>query len=356
MDTVKNENGEPLRGAIVGFGNAAVYAHLPAWQMSEHFKIDAVVEPDRERADIAGELLPGARVYAAVDELLDSGKLDFIDVCTPPCYHVDLVVAACKSKLHVFCEKPLAVSLENLHRMQAMADLNERVVFTVNNWKYAPLWVKTTELVRAGEIGSLRSISLNVLRPPNSGGGASDWRKCLDIAWGGILIDHGWHNLYVLLTLLQEPPVLVSARMETSGRTPDCCEEAVDLSVLFPDAEARLHLTWRASCRRNFGEIVGDKGTIFVNDDHIVLDRHGKSSERFDFAEALSAGSHHPEWMAPVIENFHREIKNVHERGGNLMEAQWCTQLIQLAYQSNREASRPIKLLKPESMTLAYCA
>ncbi len=356
MDTAKNENGEPLRGAIVGFGNAAVYAHLPAWQVSERFKIDAVVEPDRERAQIAGELLPEARVYGTVGELLNSGKLDFIDICTPPCHHVDLVIAACQSKLHVFCEKPLAASLENLHQMQEIASRNERVVFTVNNWKYAPLWVKTTELIRAGEIGSIRSISLNVLRPPNSGGGASDWRKRLDIAWGGILIDHGWHNLYVLLALLQEPPLIVSAKMETPAATQNCCEEAVDLSVQFRAAEARLHLTWCASCRSNFGEIVGDKGTIFVNDDHIILERHGKSSMRYDFAEALSAGSHHPEWMAPVIENFHREIKNVHERGINLMEAQWCTQLIQLAYRSNREASRPIKLLEPKSMTLAYCA
>lgn len=356
MSAVRDENGKPLRGAIVGFGNAAVYAHLPAWQRSEHFRIDAVVEPDLARARIAGELLPEAHVYGTVGELLNSDSLDFIDICTPPCHHVDLVMAACRSKLHVFCEKPLAVSLENLHQMQAAANLNERVVFTVNNWKYAPLWVKTTELVRAGEIGSIRSISLNVLRPPNSGGGASDWRKCLDIAWGGILIDHGWHNLYVLLTLLQEQPLLVTARMESSGATQDCCEEAVDLSVLFQNAEARLHLTWRASCRRNFGEIVGDKGTIFVNDDHIVLDCPGKSPEKFDFVEALSAGSHHPEWMVPVIENFHREINNVHERGSNLVEAQWCTQLIQFAYRSNQEASRPIKLSKPESMTLAYCA
>ncbi len=356
MNAVNHENGEPLRGAIVGFGNAAIYAHLPAWQVSEHFTIEAIVEPDPQRAQMARRLLPEARVYATVNALLNNGRLDFVDICTPPCHHVDLVMAACQSKLHVFCEKPLAASLESLRAMQAVASREERVVFTVNNWKYAPLWLKTTELVCAGQIGTVRSVSLNVLRPSNSGGGASDWRKRLDVAWGGILIDHGWHNLYVLLSLLREPPLLVSARMETPGAAHNCCEEAVDLSVLFRQAEARLHLTWQADCRRNFGEIVGDKGTIFVNDDHIILECRNRSPVRFDFAEALSAGSHHPEWMAPVIDNFHREIKNVHERGVNLMEAQWCTQLIQLAYQSNREASRPIELLKPDPTALAWCA
>jgi predicted dehydrogenase len=33
----------PLRGAIIGLGNAAVYAHLPAWHRSEDFSIEAIV-------------------------------------------------------------------------------------------------------------------------------------------------------------------------------------------------------------------------------------------------------------------------------------------------------------------------
>lgn len=348
-----NHNGEPLRGAIVGFGNAAIYAHLPAWQMSDRFKIEAVVEPLPERAAAVRRFLPDARVHGAIEELLAGGGLDFIDICTPPCYHVDLVMAACQSGLHVFCEKPLAASIENFQEIQQIAERSKLVVFTVNNWKYAPLWLKTAELIRDGEIGSIHSICLNVLRPPNSGGGASDWRKCLEVAWGGILVDHGWHNLYVILSLIQQQPLLVSAKMESPDRLGPCCEETVDLTVLFNTAEARLHLTWRASCRRNFGVIEGDKGTILVNDDHLILERQSKASMRYDFLEALSAGSHHPEWMTPVIDDFHQEINSVQERGLNLLEAQWCTQLIELAYRSNREASRPIEISNKEAMALS---
>jgi len=350
-----NHNGQPLRGAIVGFGNAAIYAHLPAWQMSERFKIEAVVEPLAERAAAVRSFLPDARLHGSIEELLAGDGMDFIDICTPPCYHVELALAACQSGLHVFCEKPLAASIESFHQIQQIAEKSDQVVFTVNNWKYAPLWLKTAELIHNGEIGSIHSISLNVLRPPNSGGGASDWRKCVEVAWGGILIDHGWHNLYVILSLIQQQPLVVSAKMESPQGPVPCCEETVDLTVLFSEAEARLHLTWRASCRRNFGVIAGDRGTILVNDDHLILERNSRASLRYDFPEALSAGSHHPEWMKPVIDNFHQEINRVQERGLNLTEAQWCTQLIELAYRSNREASRPIEISKTEAMTFSSC-
>ncbi|MDY0041960.1 MAG: Gfo/Idh/MocA family oxidoreductase [Desulforhabdus sp.] len=352
-----NHNGQPLRGAIVGFGNAAIHAHLPAWQTSERFTIEAVVEPVAERAAAVSRFLPDARLYSSIEELLAGNpRLDFIDICTPPCHHVELALGACHSGLHVFCEKPLAASMESFLQIQQTAAESDQVVFTVNNWKYAPLWLTTAELVHNGEIGPVHSICLNVLRPPNSGGGASDWRKCRELSWGGILIDHGWHNLYVVLTLMQKQPLVVSAKMESPNGLGPCCEETVDLTVLFSEAEARLHLTWRASCRRNFGVIRGERGVIQVNDDHLILERQNRAPLRYDFPEALSAGSHHPEWMKPVIDNFHEEINRIQERGLNLTEARWCTQLIEAAYRSNREASRPIEILKTEAVAFPSCA
>lgn len=190
----------PLRGAIIGLGNVAVYAHLPVWRRSEDFCIEAIVEPAPERAEIARSLLPRARIYPDMAALLSEETVDFVDICTPPCFHAELVLAACGSGLHVLCEKPLALPAERVMEIQQLAERTQRVVFTVNNWKYAPLWLKVTELIRANEIGTIQSISLNILRPPNSGGGCSDWRKCVDLAQGGILIDHGWHNLYLILS------------------------------------------------------------------------------------------------------------------------------------------------------------
>jgi predicted dehydrogenase len=339
MPQVPSGNGSTLRGAIIGFGNAAVNAHLCGWRKSDCFRIDAVVETQPERVALARELLPKARIHASMKDLLAENCLDFVDICTPPCYHDELILEACRGGLHVFCEKPIAISPHGLTQIQEASRESDRVVFTVNNWKYAPIWLKTAELLRENRIGAIRSISMNVLRCPGSGGGLSDWRRCLEQASGGILIDHGWHNLYLVLSLIREDPLSISARMQCAPGNDSFLEEVVDLELGFHKAKVNLHLTWRAERRGNFGIIVGEHGTLHMNDDHLILDCHHSPPLRLDFNETLSAGSHHPEWMDPVVHHFGREIADREHRGSNLAEAMRCAKLIQLAYRSHREAN-----------------
>src|SRR5271169_6408493 len=100
----------PLRGALIGFGNVAVRAHLPIWEGSDLFRIVAVVEPDSERARLAAHMLPHADVYGETDPLFLRGDIDFVDICSPSGFHEELVETACRAGLHVFCEKPLTTS------------------------------------------------------------------------------------------------------------------------------------------------------------------------------------------------------------------------------------------------------
>ncbi len=342
------ESLRPLRGAIIGFGNAAIHTHLPAWQKNRHFGINDIFEPSPVQAQWARDILPEARIYSEMGPLLASHDLDFVDICSPPCFHADLLLAACRAGLHVICEKPLVTFLESLLPIQQAAKAFQRVIFTVNNWKYAPLWIKAAELIREEKIGTVRSISLTVLRPPNSGGGVSNWRKCPEISGGGILLDHGWHHLYLILSLLQEPPRFISARMEgPPAKGSSFLDETTDLVMRFSAAEARLRLTWHASCRRNYGTITGEKGSLFIEDDQLLLCLKGLPSTSYNFTEALSASSHHWEWMESVIEDFRQEVLDVNLRGVNLSEAKWCAHLTHLAYQSHREGSRFIPVGEP---------
>jgi predicted dehydrogenase len=340
----------PLRGALVGFGNVAVHAHLPVWLKNKNFRIDAVVEPRPERAGLAREFLPEARIYPDLESLVKEHVPDFVDICTPPCFHGELIYTACMSGMHVFCEKPLVGSLESLQRITEAAEASHKVVFVVDNWKHAPLWTKVMEVIRENKIGTIQSVSLSVLRTPGSGGGISDWRRCSQIAGGGILLDHGWHNLYLVLSLIKARPLSITAKMETDASG---LEDRVDLVLRFPHAEANLLLTWRAGSRRNFGTIRGEQGTLSINDDHLVLaEDGGRSSARYQFGEALSGGSHHLEWMVPVVENFHREILGLTVRGTNLTEAKWCAYLSDLAYRSHRGASCSVSVAEDDLCAL----
>ena len=118
----------------------------------------------------------------------------------------------------------------------------------------------------------------------------------------------------------------------------------MDLVLRFPRAEARLHLTWRSPNRRNSGTIVGDRGKILIHDDHLILAADERPAVRCDFSEALSGGSHHPEWMNPVIADFYREIVDPDLRGTNFREAMWCAVLTEHAYRSHRHGSRYLEI------------
>jgi predicted dehydrogenase len=277
-----------------------------------------------------------------MDDLLVDNCLDFVDICTPPCHHDELVLKACSAGLHVFCEKPIAMSQDGLGQIYRAATDFDRVVFTVNNWKYAPIWVKTAELIHENAIGAIRFAAINVLRRPGSGGGISDWRRCPEEASGGILIDHGWHNLYLALSLIREDPLSISAKMQCTPVNGSFLEEIVDLGLEFPGAEVRIYLTWRAESRSNFGTIIGENGTLHMNDDHLILKPNSSSPLRFDFDECLSANCNHPEWMPPVIHHFGNEIADPQYRGTNLAEAMRCARLIRLAYLSYRESCCPV--------------
>jgi len=340
-------HGPPLRGALIGCGNAAIHAHLPVWMQNDRFRIDTVVEPLEAQAELAKKLLPDAHIYSTVDPVFAGTDIDFIDICTPPCLHADLILKACRSGLHVMCEKPLPCSLETLRHLQRTAEQQAQVIFVVNNWKYAPLWRRVFEWLDGDKIGTVREVSLNVLRTSAAGGGLSDWRRCLETAGGGILLDHGWHQFYLILSIIKEPPKSIAAEMKPGLESGTGLEETVDLMLQFPAAEARLHLTWRASCRRNSGVIEGDRGRISIHDNHLVLSRADRPAVRCDFQEALSGGSHHLEWMKPVISHFHREIVDPGVRGANFREASWCAVLTDHAYRSHRQGSHLIEIEAP---------
>ncbi len=339
---------KPLRGAIVGFGNVAHYAHLPVWKEFDDFEITAVADCNDGRCSVAKEAIPGVRVYKDFMEMLQREDLDFVDICTPPKYHAEMVKMACMAGKHVFCEKPLTTRWEELEDIYRILEKSDSIVFTVNNWKYAPIFAKARELIRKGTIGPVKEVKIFVLRPSKSGGGCFDWRKDPEIAGGGILIDHGWHNLYLVLSLVGENPCSLRARLDFPDDSRCGVEDNVKLCIDFPNSEAKLYLTWRAKKRRNVGTIVGEKGSILIKDDHLIVKNNG-NSERFDFGEALSGGSHHLEWMYPVVEEFKAALENREEWTKNFTEAQWCARLINLAYTSYKSPYKRVEV--PQEIT-----
>lgn len=322
----------PHRGGIIGFGHVAEQGHLPGWLGHPRFQIVAVAEPSAARRRLAGELLPGAALYSNHDELLAHQRLNFVDIASPPAFHSAAIVAAARAGAHVLCEKPLAVSLDDYLPARRAVEAANVVLHTVHNWKYSEAFTLLAGEVHGGTIGEVRHIGFEVERDGWSVS-EGDWRVRRSISGGGILVDHGWHNFYLILALARRDPLAVSARIE-KRRYPNAeVEDTAWCRIEFADLAAQVHLTWAAPRRRTRWEVSGTRGRIVIDEDTVVTEAAGERRER-RLTAALSAGSHHPEWFPPVIESFRREIEDPAARGAGRREAERCLALLDRAYAS----------------------
>jgi predicted dehydrogenase len=101
---------EKLRVAVVGTGVGK--AHLQGYaRIPELYDVVAVCDLDEAKARAMAANFGVARYTTNFSELLGSGDVDIVDICTPPNTHRSLIEEALAAGLHVICEKPLVGSL-----------------------------------------------------------------------------------------------------------------------------------------------------------------------------------------------------------------------------------------------------
>jgi predicted dehydrogenase len=318
-----------LRGAIIGFGEVARHGHSPAYADSLDVKIVAVVDRTEERRNAARESLPGVATFATMEELAAGAEIDFVDICTPPALHGEPMLDALARGWNVLCEKPLLLDLVELEKARNLAQERGRAVVPVHNWKYAPIVRRATESLRSGAIGPLREVEIETLRIQDCAVADPDrpnWRRDPAIAGGGVLIDHGWHAIYLARHWFGEEPLEVRASLHRP--TPKEVEDEATLTLVFPSGHAKTFLTWRADVRRNTMRLVGERGEIAIDDDSLRIGGHSTHFER-----ALSAGSHHSDWFAAMLPEVVASFDQPELALESFDEAALCLSVIRRAYE-----------------------
>ena len=147
-------------GAIgrTGGGDYGHRLHL-AYQGNDRVDFVAVADPDEAGRQKAAEDTGAARTYADYREMLDAEDLDIVSVCPRwlDC-HQELVVACAEAGCHIYCEKPVAASLEEGDRMVAAADRAGVKLAVAHQGVYLPQVHRLKELLDAGRIGPVQAI------------------------------------------------------------------------------------------------------------------------------------------------------------------------------------------------------
>ena len=321
----------------------AANGHLPVWRQRRDFRVVAVADSDAERRALAEQALPGIRAYADYDELLCNERLDFVDIATPPALHAPAILAAARAGVHVLCEKPVTASLQEYGAVRTAVRQAGVVLHTVHNWKYSEAFRTVRKLLAEGSIGTLTAMSFDTARNGCASSTSDNWRVRASVAGGGILVDHGWHAFYLMLALANEQPRRIRAALDRRRYLDAEVEDTALCAIDFSSLVAEIRLTWAAAERRTRWRLVGDDGELLIDDDHVVV--QGKTARHLQpLATALSAGSHHPEWFAGVVDAFRHELDEPGARGTNQAEAEWCLLMLDLAYASDARDSQPMDI------------
>ncbi len=146
-----------MKVAMIGMGGISS-THRACWKKIKDVEVVAVCDIRKENADAAAEDM-GAKAYYSYEEMAKNEKYDILDICLPTYLHAEHAVKALESGVHVICEKPASLKIEDIDRIYNAAEENGKNVMiaqVVRFWKEYLYLKETYESRKYGRLMSGR--------------------------------------------------------------------------------------------------------------------------------------------------------------------------------------------------------
>lgn len=243
-----------LRIAVIGAGywgpNLA-----RNFQASDRWRLAAICDLDRERAESLARRLGDVPVETDLDAVLADPEIDAVAVATPARTHHPIAVAAIRAGKHVVVEKPLADSREHAQEMVDEARLHGVVLMADHTYCYTPAVLKMRELIEAGELGDILfvdsvRINLGLVQPD------------VDVIW-----DLAPHDLSIMDFIL--PGGLTPSSVAAHGADPLGAGKACIGYLTMPlsgGGIAHVHVNWLSPTKIRRMVIGGTRKTLVWDD------------------------------------------------------------------------------------------
>lgn len=270
MTTSAYAQDEPIRVGLVGVGSRGtkLLLHL---QTIPGVVIAAVCDNYSPNLVDAARRADGARRFTDYRALLDAQEVDALVIATPPSSHADISCAAMRTGCDVFCEKVMALTIEDCDRMMRVRQETGRRLQIGFQRLFDVRYVAAIEAVRAGRIGPITHMKAHWHRNDDWRRPVRDprlerqinWRLYRDLS-GGPIAELAAHQIVTSNWILGERP----SRMTGFGGVnfwKDGRETHDNASVMFEyPGGALLTQTSLLSNRRDgvVEQVIGPEGSI----------------------------------------------------------------------------------------------
>jgi predicted dehydrogenase len=217
-----------LRVALVGAGNLARWAHLPALKKISNVSLHAVCSASGARGNTYARRFGAAYFCSDYREVLDDPKIDVVMVLSRNQHHFSQTYEALMAGKHVFVEKPMALTEAECRELYKAVVVSGKHLTVGFNRRFAPFYkaLKQSVVRRTGPA----VIDCRVSSPGISG---SYWMA--DPSIGGAIIGEAVHFVDLMYWLLESEPIDVSAYCLPTGKTDPVGENNMVATFRFAD-------------------------------------------------------------------------------------------------------------------------
>jgi len=257
------ETSRQIRYALIGAGNIAQVAVLPAFAHAQNSKLVAIAssDPGKREALKARYGLAHASDYDHLEALLAEAEVDAVYIALPNHLHRAFTERAARAGVHVLCEKPMAASVEDCEAMIRACDEADVKLMIAYRLHFEAANLGAIELARSGKLGAPRILSALLTQQARGG----DIRTRAEVG-GGALLDAGVYCINAARYLFGEEPTEVFGYADVD---PDPRFQGVDATTLallrFPGGGlAQIGCSQAVAAVSSF-RIVGEKGDLRVD-------------------------------------------------------------------------------------------
>ncbi|MEO2143920.1 MAG: inositol 2-dehydrogenase [Flavobacteriaceae bacterium] len=237
-------------------------------------------------------------LFTSFDDMLSEGGIDAVIIASPTALHFEHLKLAIAAGKHIFCEKPIDLSIENVKEIKSLLDATPVKFMVGFNRRYDPNVLKIKKELNEGRLGAPQSVKI-ISRDP--GPPPMEYIKTS----GGLFLDMAIHDFDLARYLMNSEITEVYSTASIFGDLPLETVEDVDTAVTILKFKNKGFATIENSRNSTYGydqriEVFGEKG---------LLSAQNKSDDSVYFAN--NSGFHRPKPVGFFIERYKESYLNI---------------------------------------------
>jgi UDP-N-acetyl-2-amino-2-deoxyglucuronate dehydrogenase len=212
----------------------------------------------------------GVATYTDYEEMLKRDDIDVVCICTPSGMHPEQTIRVAKAGKHIICEKPIAIQMEDAHRMVKACEDHGVLMAAVFPWRMSPVMQYVKRFIADGLLGKLSLCSAHIKPYRNQKYyDSAGWRGTWAVDGGGVLMNQGIHTVD-LLQWIAGPVASLYGKAEPVLRNIEVEDTAVSVLRFTSGALGMIEASTTAYNAPDSLVFHGEKGTIVLTKGEIT--------------------------------------------------------------------------------------